>query len=132
MFKPIALGLLSMTACAGSALANGQPPLNFYVQSWGQSVLLNQPNDQNAFDNDWQDVVKDTQLPIQLRNLCASNPKQCDQWEDLTESVGIWKDPGDGTPQPAPEVDPAGAMGALTLLGAVLVMVRGRRAAKPV
>jgi hypothetical protein len=134
MLKPLALGLLSMTAVStGAALAGNQPNPNVYVQSWSQSVLINQPNNQSVFDNDWQDVVNDTQLPIQLRNLCASNPQQCDQWEDWAESIGIWNDPADGNPQPAPEVDPAGAMAALTMLGAVLVMLRGRRAAgKPV
>jgi hypothetical protein len=129
MLKPIALGLISMTV-AGAALANGQPVPSFYTQSWNQSVTFNQPNGQNVFDNDWQQVVNDTQLPVHLRKLCAKNPRQCDQWEDWAESVGVWQDPGDSNPQPAPEVDPAGAMGALTILAVVLAMVRGRRPAR--
>jgi hypothetical protein len=134
MFRPIALGLLSMTAACTAALAHTHHDPDFYSQSWNQSFLFTQQQDQkNVFDDDWKDVVSDTHLPIEVRNLCASNPRQCDQWEDWAESVGIWKDPGDSNPLPAPEVDPAGAMGALTILGAVLLMVRGRRPAdKPV
>jgi hypothetical protein len=130
MIKPIAIGLLSISgACTGAALADGQPNPNFYTQSWNDSVLVNHPNDQSVFDNDWKEVVTDAQLPIPLRDLCASNPKQCDVWEDWAESIGIWKDPADDQPQAAPEISQAGAMGALTLLAAVLAMVRGRRPA---
>jgi hypothetical protein len=128
MLKLIGLGLISLTAaCAGAALANGQPNPNFWIQSWNQGSTFNPPGNQSVFANEWQLVVNDPQLPAQLRNLCASNPKQCDQWEDWAKSVGIWQPPPSQTPQPAPEIDPAGVMGALTILATVLAMVRGRR-----
>lgn len=128
MLKPLAIGLLSMTAaCTGAAIAGTQPNPDFYNQSW-MTPTLTQQQLQQLFGDSWQQILSNPQF----ESLCAKYPQQCAQWEQWINS---WQPPstGSGNPQPAPEVDPAGAMGALTILGAVLVMVRGRRpAAKPV
>lgn len=55
---------------------------------------------------------------------CATH--QCGQWQDRYEG----HKGGDPRPAAAPEIDPAGAMGALTLLAGGLAMMRGRRAGK--
>jgi hypothetical protein len=119
-----------MTAtCTGAAIADNQPNPDFYNQSWNNTPTLTQQQLQQLFGNDWQQILNNPQF----QSLCTKYPQQCAQWEQLLNSWGNGKSSGGGNPQPAPEVDPAGAMGALTLLGAVLVMVRGRRpAAKPV
>lgn len=132
MLKPIALGLLSMTAaCTGAALANDPPNPNFYIQSWNKSYTFTPQYGKNVFTDEWQQVLDDPQLPYQLKQLCQSDPKQCDVWADWAQSTGIWIDSGKHPPpRPAPEVNPAGAMGALTILALVLAMVRGRRLAR--
>ena len=128
MLKPLAIGLLSMTAaCTGAAIAGTQPNPDFYNQSWISPTLTQQQLEQ-LFGDSWQQILSNPQF----ESLCAKYPQQCAQWEQWLNS---WQPPSTGSsnPQPAPEVDPAGAMGALTILGAVLVMVRGRRpATKPV
>jgi hypothetical protein len=112
MLKPMALAFLSLTlAGSAAALANGM-------------------SDPWSSDNDWSSVVNDSQLPIDVRNWCARNHDLCNQYEDWAEAHGLWKDDdSQGGPLPAPEIDPAGALGALTILGAVLAMMRGRRPA---
>lgn len=132
MLKPLAIGLLSITA-AGAAFAHGQPNPNFYMQSWTQSFSFNQQYGNDVFGDGWKQVVNDPQLPVQFKNLCQSNPQQCNVWVNWAQSVGIWLNSGKHQhPLPAPEVDPAGALAALTILAAVLAMVRGRRpAGKP-
>lgn len=110
MLKPIAIGmLLATTGFGGMALAQQQ-------QTWSS-------------DNDWSSVVNDAQLPKAVRDWCASNHQQCNQYEDWAESYGWWKDSDDGGAVPAPEADAAGAMGALTILAAGLAILRGRRTA---
>ena len=56
---------------------------------------------------------------------CATH-QQCDQWQDRHEDIKG----GDPRPAAAPEIDPAGAMGALTLLAGGLAVMRGRRPGK--
>jgi hypothetical protein len=128
MLKPLAIGMLTLTAaCSGAAIAGPPPPNPIYTsQSWNSPALTQQQLEQ-LFGTSWQQILSNPQF----ESLCAKYPQQCAQWEQWINS---WQPPstGSGNPQPAPEVDPAGAMGALTILGAVLVMVRGRKpAAKP-
>ena len=130
MLKPLALGLLTMTAaCTGAAIAGTQPNPDFNNQSW-ETPTLTQQQLQQLFGNDWQQILNNPQF----QSLCSKFPQQCAQWEQFLNSWSGGGSSGQGSnPQPAPEVDPAGAMGALTILGAMLVMLRGRRpAAKPV
>jgi hypothetical protein len=130
MLKPIAIGLLlATTGGAGVALAQQQTPSYSapFTNTYSKSSSWNS-------DNDWSEVVNDSQLPKAIRDWCASNHSQCNQYEDWAETYGWWQDKDDGGGAvAAPEADPAGAMGALTLLAAGLAILRGRRiASKPV
>jgi hypothetical protein len=124
MLKPIAIGmLLATTGFAGVALAQQQQTPS-YSSPWTNTYSKSSTW---SSDNDWSSVVNDAQLPKAIRDWCASNHQQCNQYEDWAESYGWWKDSDDGGAVPAPEADPAGAMGALTILAAGLAILRGRR-----
>lgn len=105
MFKPIALALLAMTTVgATAALAEGLPNHNSGQHS--------------VFDH--------AQRPYWHGNDSRGN------WQDGDSDDG---DHGGNKSDPpsapaAPEIDPAGALGALTLLAGALAIVRGRRAAR--
>ena len=121
MLKPLAIGMLSLAAaCTGAAIADTPTP-DFYNHSWNTPQLTQQQLEQ-LFGDSWQQILDSPQF----QSLCAKDPQACTQWEQWLDA---WQPPakGGGGSLPAPEVDPAGAMGALTLLGAMLVMVRGRR-----
>jgi hypothetical protein len=55
-------------------------------------------------------------------------------WDNFWDNLWDHKDPGHGgtpgSPVAAPEIDPASAMSALTLLAGGLVVIRGRRSAR--
>lgn len=104
MFKPIALALLSMTTVgATAALAEGLPNHNSGLHSVFDHAQ--RPN--------WHSQGHDSQ----------GNDGDSDDGDGGNKS-----DPP-GAPA-APEIDPAGALGALTLLAGALTIVRGRRAAR--
>jgi hypothetical protein len=64
-----------------------------------------------------------------LFNKCEHD-SICDEAEDWLEAQGYLKDGDQDHPAAAPEIDPAGAMGALTLLAGGLAALRGRRSGK--
>lgn len=130
MLKPIVLALLSMmVAGTTTALARDFPAPN-HKQSWSRREnYLYSPGMAKTADDDWRSVVNDPHLPMWLRDACAGNHDQCNQWEDVAESHGIWRDHDKTDPLPAPEMDPADAMAGLAILACMLAIVRGRRPA---
>lgn len=115
MFKPIAIGMLLVTGVSAGAAFAGNQTNPQYDAPWSHAYS-------NYMSSDWSSVVDEPKLPQDLSNPCAGNHAQCAQFADWTQVKGRRHGP-----LPAPEVDPAGAMGALTILAALLAMLRGRR-----
>lgn len=113
MLKPITIGMLLVAAVsAGAAFAGSNPQ---YDATWSHAYS-------NYTSSDWRSVVDEPKLPQNLTDPCAGNRAQCAQFADWTQVKGQRH-----KPLPAPEVDAAGAIGALTILAALLAMLRGRR-----
>lgn len=106
MLKSLALGLLTLgAACSTAALAHGN----------------DQHHERNG-DNHYQAL--DDKGSSDFQKWCEHH-ERCDRLEDRFErNKDLHK------PAPAPEIDPAGAMGALTLLAGGLAVLRSRRAGK--
>lgn len=111
MAKPIAVGILLLTAAsAGAAFAgNQQGPQGLQAYIDANIVAWNSGKDLN--------------LGNYTQDFCAHQPQLCSRY-------GIGPILGKGGPTPAPEISPAGAGGALTILAACLAVLRGRRAAR--
>lgn len=116
MFKPIAIGMLLVTAVSAGAAFAGNQTEPQRDAPWSHAYG-------DYMSSDWKSVVDEPKLPQDLSNPCAGNRAQCAQFADWTQVKE-----GRHKPLPAPEVDAAGAMGALTILAALLAMLRGRRA----
>lgn len=107
MLKSLALGLLTLgAACSTAALAHGN----------------DQPQDRNG-DRDHYQVLDDNGSK-DFQKWCEHH-ERCDRLEDRLD-----RNKDGHKPAPAPEIDPAGAMGALTLLAGGLAVMRNRRSAK--
>jgi hypothetical protein len=116
MLKPLAIGLLALSAtCATAAFAHGHNDNKYYNDNndWSNYQHdFDKNGDDDKYwkdgDNDWQDDNQD--------------------WKDGSK---CGKGDHDHHPASAPEIDPAGATGALTLLFGGLAALRGRRSARP-
>jgi hypothetical protein len=101
MLKPLAIGLLTLTATFSTAAFadndNSFPPAPQWT--WGESF----PTFENALETWWQEIISE---------LCGQQGTN-----------------GGGTVA-APEIDPAGAMAALSLLAGGLAVMRGRRSTR--
>lgn len=121
MLKSLALGLLTLSAtCATAAFAHGNKDYNYdnyYKWDNGQvNYLYNFDKSKGDGDKYWQD---DDKYWKDDHDKCGKH-KDCDDHDSKHE----------GDPASAPEIDPAGTMGALTLLLGGLAALRGRRSAR--
>lgn len=140
MLKSLAIGLLTLSTCVTAAAFADDHGGSFGDQQDFQQWLTKCEGDsscdrvEDTVETDWWQLG-----PKQWQDLLAQCEKDstCDSLEDQLEANGYVKDgddDGQGNnchhPAAAPEIDPAGAMGALTLLAGGLAALRGRRSAK--
>ena len=115
MLKPLALGLLTAAALCSTAAFAGN----------GSNSDWSGQNDWRGNDSNWN------QLFHQQGNQSQSQwNRNWNDWRNSKDKDNKDKDKCDQQPAAAPEIDPAGAMAALTLLAGGLAALRGRRSGK--